>query len=485
MSFKFFVTGSVLLVSVLVWTGCGTTMARDTSSTGAEQPQLPYTPPSDQNGTQPDDGNTTAPVVNITNYMMDLNLSKQSYTSDAYGMVHYKISDIYTGEKIVPDAIGRITFHTDGAYVKFLLPDGTLSADTNLTERMRTSDGALAIKTMNNSGTTTIYADALLRGSDGALRTIHAQIPIVIERNRESSMSIVPYGTKYDREHGLYVESFIIQVVDRYGNKVKDGTRVNVGVVNNPILYSDAYDSAQNLIRHDRASIDTAKHFTLAQSAPDLSKIHASDKVVLLANQQSADPLNLGGWSIDTIDSSNQLTLFESYSGGGETHLSYVIGNDRRYNRCAQTLANASIYTPEGTEVKDGVLKVELRYGPYMVGKAVFVYANSVVDDRRIGISRRVDLLGTGLNNWTFTCANDSDENKTCSDNGIVTLKDAGTNARDVGFTLHCSGDGNITYLYMRPNCYGSVSITAAVPPHKKFTCSVGAPIAVERVENQ
>jgi hypothetical protein len=124
-----------------------------------------------------------------------------------------------------------------------------------------------------------------------------------------------------------------------------------------------------------------------------------------------------------------------------------------------------------------------------MVGKTIFVYANSKINNKRIGISRRVNLTGLGLNPLTFTCDNpNATANKNCSQDLFMTLKGSNTAAKfvNLGTPICISGcsdssNENATDL----TCSSWTTGTFILDINKSATYSFGNLIAHEKVQNQ
>ena len=312
-------------------------------------------------------------------------------------------------------------------------------------------------------------------------------------------MALVPIGTTY--ADGLFTEKFVIHVVDSYGNKAKDGTRISTGVINNPKLYSNAYNGAMKaianksilpanevptftttaiddqtlpsndmgILRHgiskyfqeiqtpvvdenntlvldennqtqyitsyapkyykslfdvtyknDVGSLNnTAGTFSISPvKAEDIitSDISSLDTLIVLANKRNHKPENLGGWDIERVIDDKTLKLVNlDHKDVDLNGVTYVIGDEYRYIEKGQTIANGAVSTFKTTEVKDGLAYAELRYTPELVGHNVFIYANTRLEGKRIGISRNILLHGTGLTKQTLNCTNEKGLKPDCS----------------------------------------------------------------------
>jgi hypothetical protein len=435
------------------------------------------------------------------------------------------------------------------------------------------------MKMKNLSGTTNIIFKAKILLKEDKTSTYTLKVPLVIEKNKSSSMAIVPIGSRY--ENGLYIDKFVIHVVDSYGNRAEDGTRISTGVINNPKLYSNAYNGATktaisaysdvnvytsndknvtwysyptgtsdtavsdttlptnsrgNVInydllaqpyvvkttelndknetvtsysnsyyympdihnvkyKNDTGTLDGAnKTFKLnpVDASDDInpnSDITTADTLIILANKKHHKPEYLGGYDISSIDrNSNEISLVSVNSDINLNGLTYVIGDEYRYIDRGQTIANGAISTFESTEVKDGIAYAELRYTPEMVGKNVFIYANTVLDDKRIGISRNVLLHGTGLSNETLSCTNDKGKKPNCSRAFRIMLNDSEKGAYRVNIG-HPQTVGEQTFQYATATQTDSEGWTVVsiynIEENKTATVEFGNLIFDEYIINQ
>ncbi len=413
-------------------------IARSNDGTGSGQIETP----TDQNGTVEmlppsggtvnDDNSTVGEIkVDAKNaYRVAVTFSdtyaKRGYFSrDEIGTLHFDITNLYTGTAADTKNIEEITLEaeemntpTDGRYLNFITFDGKEGPKYTIpSDSVKASDDvALKIKTL--SGTTNIILKVTIAGMPSPYTL---KIPVVIEKNKSSSMAIVPIDTRY--ENGLFIDKFVIHVVDSYGNKAKDGTKIYAGVINNPKLYSNAlkenvqldeqtlfniiHRGDKSYFKNDTGMLDRANgSYLLPPNTIDTAKdtISPLDTLVILANQDAHKPENLGGWDIQSVNNDQTISLASIADGKNVTDTSYVIGDEYRYDACSKTLMNAAASSLETTDVKDGIAYAELRYVPAMVGKTIFIYANSRLNNKRIGISRKVTLKGLGLTPQTMTC---------------------------------------------------------------------------------
>lgn len=559
---------SITITALLTFNACGGTDRYDRHSNGVigdnpadgqigggvvsdnPDPFKPIVNPSDPVIGAPDanqsDANTTTEVKTINGtYSINISPEFDSITSGQTQNLHYEITNFFTKKAADNSVVKYMKFELDERYAEFFDPKGNHGDTIEFNDGSATGD--LAIKSSSLSGQVLINFNAVIDNTDVNLTK---SFPITIEKNKSSSMAIVPIASRY--ENGLFIDKFLIHVVDSYGNKAKDGTKIYTGVINNPKLYSKAYNGGtsdiggvatavddQTLPRNrsnDVAKVDynfnytTSKYvddnnesvtvfsvtpiqtvsysyknnqgtlnkstgsFTLPANSIDTNNNNISelDTLIVLANKKEHKPYNLGGWDIASIDSSNTLSLYDLDKGSDVTNVNYVIGDEYRYDRCNETIMNAAASTFTSTEVKDGVAYAELRYVPAMVGKNVFIYANSKLDDQRIGVSRKVLLTGTGLKTGSFSCKNEAKKGSgylaSCTERFRMIQKDSGVIARDVYVAQPTtSGESNYRLATIsRTDCAGWATVSIyGVPPEKTASVSFGDFISDELILDQ
>jgi hypothetical protein len=167
---------------------------------------------------------------------------KGYYSKGEIGQLKFNITNIYNKEAADVSIIDSITLEaeekisiTQGKYLNFITYEGEEKPIFPISKKSIKAIDDVALKINDLSGTTNIILSVNIQGFDEPYKL---KIPIVIEKNRSSSMAIVPIETRY--ENGLFIDKFVIHVVDSYGNKAQDGTRISTGVINNPKLYSNA-----------------------------------------------------------------------------------------------------------------------------------------------------------------------------------------------------------------------------------------------------
>ena len=517
------------------------------------EPFVPITPDNGGSIAQPTDGNQTENQYKTINGVYSIKITPEfdSITSGQTQNVHYEITNFFTKKPADDRVITYMNLEIDKRYAEFFDENGNHGNIIEFGKGTSTakSTGDVALKSNSKSGQLLVNFNAVIDGTDINLTK---SLPIVIEKNKSSSMAIVPLETTY--ANGLFTEKFVIHVVDSYGNKAKDGTKISTGVVNNPKLYSRAYDTGisekagvavsvkdpelptsrwgevskldfnlyetatdsgqrdddNNTIfnyaytlaktvgydlKNDKGLLNkTTGKFTLPGDQ-NTSVISPLDTLIVLANEEQHKPYNLGGWDISAIDDDKkQLSLYDLDLGneGDISGVSYVIGDEYRYDRCNETLMNAAASSFTSTEVTDGVAYAELRYTPAMVGKNIFIYANSKLEDRQIGISRKVILTGTGLETATLTCKNESPEGSSklvsCSKRFRMVQTSSGKIARDVYIAQPTTVEEANYYkaTATKTDCDGWTTVSIyGVPATKTATVTFGDYISNELIVNK
>ena len=341
-------------------------------------------------------------------------------------------------------------------------------------------------------------------------RKIIEMLKIVILSGPISSMSIVLEGS--EKKGAFYENTYQIHPVDEYGNKANSGEKIYIGVVNGvkkvnsgKYLYSEKSGKITN---------ETSNNTIFSPNLGDLTGMDIErDKLVILADENRMYPDYLGGWSIaDKTTNSNlssgKLYLDEQYSGRQlikTDKLRFVIGNERRYNKCVESISVADVDMDNNIyEIDDyGNAVVKLKYDPYLLGNSVYLYANTIPssedkNSKRVGVAINELLFGTGI---TVTPKNqvfdgypkeeeDKDDNKTNEDDnktikkavdiknipktetGIMTLTVGTDLVKNTVVGVTASGEGCIL-KYIKPNteCNGIIKFTITTPAGGK--CSV------------
>ncbi len=282
----------------------------------------------------------------------------------------------------------------------------------------------IKLQSYSKSGIATIEATALI--FDGKKNvTITKDFTFTVASGPISSISLVYSDTVYDS--GLFLNTYIVHAVDKYGNPANKGEQIYAGVVNG--LRISSGDGVTPLYGQTGTMHNgTLARFSVAGSTLQFGNVQAHrDRVVVLANENRHDAKYLGGWLIQSIDSPTILTLDDRYSDTDAANLTFAIGSEDRVDTCGDSLALADLDSKDGsyTVGDDGTAKLTLRYDPYLIGKDIFMYVNSYTSSGRVGTSLKEKLWGKGITATDKTCTTVGN----CSTTLSFTIDDTGGKA--------------------------------------------------------
>lgn len=238
--------------------------------------------------------------------------------------------------------------------------------------------------------------------------TISQQLKVVVLSGPISALSINYLSTTYDSDTGLFVNKYAVHAVDRYSNPANKGSKIYFGAINGVKVYADENGSI---------GIDNGKsEFNVTNINLDNKGVEELDTLIVLAGDNRLDENYLGGWLIDDIVDSDTISFKETYSGDSTNNLTFAIGNEKRYDRCDESVRVIDFDSTDGTyEIDDkGIAYITAKYDPFLVGHTVFFYANAV-DNQRVGTSLKTILFGTGIDYpGEISCSAEEDKNTTC-----------------------------------------------------------------------
>jgi hypothetical protein len=224
--------------------------------------------------------------------------------------------------------------------------------------------------------------------------TISQDFPVTIISDAPNSISLVYKSSSFTTP--FYYDTFVVHAVDKYGNPAREGSKIYLGAVNGIIKDSNGNELYVNK-GGAIASINGEKtEFDLPDNNFDFANVQYRDTLIVLAEEDKMSPYYLGGWIVDTVsDDSKALYFDKPYLGISESGLTFLVGNERRYDICTKEPALADFDSVDGsyTLVSGGMKDVILRYPPNLIGKDIYLYANSY-DNKRVGVAIRKKLWG-------------------------------------------------------------------------------------------
>ncbi len=320
--------------------------------------------------------------------------------------------------------------------------------------------------------------------------TISDTFALTVSSGPVSAISLVYKNTEYNAP--FFEDVFTLHAVDKYGNPAKKGTKIEVGVVSGVRVGGNGnylkVDKNGSLGKNNVNEIE----FNLTNSDYNLTTVHdkynndeGSDSLIILANEDRFSPLYLGGWIVEEVIDNDTLILNGDFNLTNTKMdlLSFVIGNEKRYNECESTYNVIDFDQESKTYLLDenGNAKLILRYDPFFIGHDVFIYANSVSENKRVGVSLRKKLWGSGLDTTTFECDGTSAD-ANCTKYITFSIKSYGGSLKKVKFSENNfkavpykdigDGTGNLypcnnytlSVLSEDSGCGGQVQIKIEVP---------------------
>jgi len=302
--------------------------------------------------------------------------------------------------------------------------------------------------------------------------SIQQELPVTIIGGAPHSISLVYKDTTF--VDPFFYDTFVIQAVDRYGNPAKEGSQIYIGAVNGLIKDShgnDLYVQNGGTIWDDDSN---QAELNLTNPGFDFSNVKYQDSVIILSSSNKMDPLYLGGWIVDSVPDNKTLKFNKAYNGTTTNSLSFVIGNEKRYDICEKQAKLIDFDSSDNSYTlgKGGKKEVKLRYPSYMVGKDIYLYVNSY-DTNRVGTSIRKKLRGTGITASvdTSACA----EGKSCDVPVTFTVNGSNDVLKNENFTLSnftiSSGCKNPTLKISNTQCNGKVTIN--VTDYNSSSCTI------------
>jgi len=305
-----------------------------------------------------------------------------------------------------------------------------------------------------------------------------------------NNISLVYKETKsYDDTTPYFTDVFAIHAIDEKGKPADAGEKVHVGTIIG--IAKSAYGS--ELFSENGGKIVDDNNSVLFKADKNISNISTTgsdkDSLIILPNNNRFSSSYLGGWDIDEkIDDYNLSLNSEGYNIDFDSvdGLEYVIGNQNREPICGNSPV-ANINSNDGLYPIDnnGTANVELTYDPSLLGKTVYLYANSSAgktsNKKRVGTAISTILIGKGIKLSPNTVNNDDNTSKTLS--RTITFKEvaSGDPFQNTRFSLEAytpeGKECSITSSVIT-DCDGEADINITVP--SESSCDINARVVKE-----
>ncbi|MRI58147.1 MAG: hypothetical protein C6H99_01425 [Epsilonproteobacteria bacterium] len=285
-------------------------------------------------------------------------------------------------------------------------------------------------------------------------------------------------GTEYDKATGLFIDTYSVHT----DNFELFNSKVRIGVLNPKILYEEVYydtflsgalDQSNPYIYYEDIytepytgvlerfvdkTLFKTQRFDLLEVTPSV------DKVMILPNKMkpNTDKTILGLWDVVEVLTSDSLVLKQRYDGPKKDRLSFVIGNETRYDPTRDTIAMVFLDRRDGIYQlsNEGETTFRLYYPSFFAGKDLFFSVTTGEGKDRIGNSFKRTLTGTNL----IGSEMDSCASELCVYKVKITFEDTPRKYQYANFARHCKVDGKLakplkftsTLEYYRAGCSGS-----------------------------
>ncbi|NPA04201.1 MAG: hypothetical protein GXO61_04990 [Epsilonproteobacteria bacterium] len=315
---------------------------------------------------------------------------------------------IYQNKELVPSSqIKNLEFTIGGGV--FVLGDG--SETTHYTPPFFDSAGSIYFKATNPQDYLRITLKVTFQ--DGTQKITSLKIAVGEESINKFNVDYV--GTRYDEELGLFVDTYsILSLNPSFSPTVKvdvitpkilypktyydDFLKGKLDFNNPNVFYEDIYyemlhqQPSGEFISYSSTIFKTSR-FDLRNIIP------GEDKLLILPNRNNPNKTIIGAWEIANILDRNRMLLQQTYPYGSKKGLSFVIGNNTRYNVAQDTIAMMRLDHPLGVYELDekGMTKVEIYYPSFMAGKDMFISVTAGEGKDRVGNVYKRTLTGTEL----------------------------------------------------------------------------------------
>ena len=405
-------------------------------------------------------------------YKLLLFLKNESLLVGQNGIVSYEIVSSTTNKIVEPSFIKSITFKTTNAKNLVLVDNnGNEKEEISLTQPPLQSKGYIFVRA-KKSGDVGVEVNVILHLHNKDVQ-LHGYIAIPITLFENNGIIFQYAGTEYNKTSGYFEDKYTLLVQ----NSQLEGKTIEIGAITPKILYPnvyytkfltgeldpwnsaysnymryiyyrDVYNDMNNLADGRLYKIRNRVAFGVTDARVyrrlDLTKVIPSkDKLLILPNKKHNSIEYLGGWKIQEVVSDTTLIVNRNLDDN-LSNLSYVIGNNTRYNITNDTVAGIVLDNRNGKYVvKDGMVQFKLYYPTFFAGKDVFFYVNYNDGEKVMGNTYKRVLTGTKL----ASTQPEACENRVCAYRVKVYFEDNNQPLQFSRFGARCSGE-NIQGLY-------------------------------------
>jgi len=375
--------------------------------------------------TAPDDINNQ-PSRTISATVVNSNLEKDltfTYISPEGGRTLYDISvDIGTTVSVDSNTSLAIKIHEKGNPNKLIdnenIENVTLSiknyekmlAFTELPNSSTYSYSAEAVKsigltTKTIAGVAIVEIEATVFDGKEDVK-ISKIVPVDIISGPVSSISLNYIATVADEATGLFHDIYNIHAIDRYANPARAGRKFHPTLIcggswSHPksagtILPLDDERGTGYIKREDNDYTLFADPGRKPFDVVDIPR----DRLIVLPSVRASKKDYIGGWTIRSVESNEQMILEEKYFGNFENGVKYIIGDEDRLLNNEVHVAHVKSSNSNNDYIIDenGTAKIEVIYDPAFVGHTYSLAVTSYGENDRTGTAITTSFRGNGYN---------------------------------------------------------------------------------------
>ncbi|SMC09421.1 hypothetical protein [Nitratiruptor tergarcus] len=242
-------------------------------------------------------------------------------------------------------------------------------------------------------------------------KTLTKFISTNVDYTYDNKIGLEYAGTEYNESTGFFIDTYTIKIKDpSYEGQILHVTAINPKIDNeyyyknffsydfdeeNPFIYYDGLDNEPNSgILEGNQSLG----YTFFQSSRyDLDvAVPNDDRLLILPNFKKNSATYLGNW--DIIDTIGGKLYLRQYYNFHESGLSFVIGNEQRFNPVKDTIATIFLDHKYGKYIiKNQQVQIKLFYPTFFAGKDIFIGVYVGEGIKREGNSFKRTLTGIKL----------------------------------------------------------------------------------------
>jgi len=312
-------------------------------------------------------------------------------------------------QKAIPsNRIKSITVSSKDTSVLKLTPEGGGEPSGSLNIKNRNDIAVLLTADERNAGLAIIQVIIEYTNRNGVPRTRGQLFAVSVLSGPATAFTINSTGISYDAVEQWFSHGYKITAVDKYGNKINTKSTISVSVMAGYSKDNNGERMTYGKYNVSKASgilkpVSGKASLELVGLSPFDSIDQDRDFVAVFGDVKTYEAN--GKWDIESIDSSNTLSLRNKYYGGEYKNLGIAVGHNYRQELCSETYAESTVIVDSSNGKyqldEHGEAKVNIKFPPYMVGKKVLMLVNSISFNPTTGKTLRAgEVKSIALNSF-------------------------------------------------------------------------------------